>query len=668
MYRLRFRQVHLDFHTSEAIENIGGAFDETQFIDALRAGHVDSITCFSKCHHGWSYHPTEVGKPHPHLATNLLQRQYDACKAADINVPIYISAGLDTMKGAEQPQWREGTADGQFLGGPVTHAHFFKMCFNSPYLDYLCEQIREVVELFPDCDGIFLDIIAQHECCCPTCLAWMHERGLDASDPAARRQCRDAALERYYQLTTEACRSGRDDMPVFHNSGHIPRGRRDILQYFSHLELESLPTGGWGYDHFPLSAKYCQNLPLDFLGMTGKFHTTWGEFGGYKHPDALRYECAAMLAFGSKCSVGDQLHPEGLADRTTYELIGAAYAEVQAKEPFCNDVSNVADVGLLSSEAVRHPEGREVFADIGASRVLLEGHVLFDVLDAEMDFDRYRVLVLPDEIVVEGELKAKLDAYLAAGGKLLLSGSSGIGSAGPIFDVGGTWEGTSEYQPDFVLPREGLRPDWLNAPLVMYLPSQRLRATDGESLGEVYDPYFNRHYKHFCSHQHAPARPEPSGFHAGLRKGNIVCLAHPVFSLYGIWGTVACKDFALRVLKLLLDEPTVTTSLPPTARVSLQHQPGQNRHVLHLLHAEKILEGGQLPDPSDTLARPPQPVEIIESLRPLRDTRVTVRLAESLSKVTLEPRGTELEFTQSGGNVELTVEEFTGHQMVVLHG
>ena len=40
-------------------------------------------------------------------------------------------------------------------------------------------------------------------------------------------------------------------MPVFHNSGHLTRGKRDILRFFSHLELESLPTGGWGYDDFP---------------------------------------------------------------------------------------------------------------------------------------------------------------------------------------------------------------------------------------------------------------------------------------------------------------------------------------------------------------------------------------------------------------------------------
>ncbi len=63
---------------------------------------------------------------------------------------------------------------------------------------------------------------------------------------------------------------------------------------------------------------------MEFLGMTGKFHTTWGEFGGYKHPNALRYEAGLSIANGAKCSIGDQLHPEGLMDKATYELIGAA--------------------------------------------------------------------------------------------------------------------------------------------------------------------------------------------------------------------------------------------------------------------------------------------------------------------------------------------------------
>jgi hypothetical protein len=86
--------------------------------------------------------------------------------------------------------------------------------------------------------------------------------------------------------TTAASKKGNPDRRIFHNAGHIPKGAKQDYGWNSHLELKSLPTGGWGYDHFPISAKYAATTGFDFLGMTGKFHTTWGEFGGFKRPEA----------------------------------------------------------------------------------------------------------------------------------------------------------------------------------------------------------------------------------------------------------------------------------------------------------------------------------------------------------------------------------------------
>ena len=40
---MKFRQVHLDFHTSGQIPDIGGRFSKEQFQAALKIGHVDSI-------------------------------------------------------------------------------------------------------------------------------------------------------------------------------------------------------------------------------------------------------------------------------------------------------------------------------------------------------------------------------------------------------------------------------------------------------------------------------------------------------------------------------------------------------------------------------------------------------------------------------------------------
>lgn len=670
LHRLPFRQVHLDFHTSPHIPGIGEKFDKAQWQDTLREARVNSITLFSKCHHGWSYHPTSVGRMHPHLNFDLLRAQYEACQEIGVATPIYLSAGVDNLAGEEHPEWREINAEGAFSGWVTSPLQpgFFMMDFLSPYLDYLCAQIEEAARLFPEHNGIFLDIISQSPGCSKWRLAYLAEAGRDAEKPEDREHAAEAALQLYFERTTRAAKAENPDAPIFHNSGHIARGNRDILKFFSHLELESLPTGGWGYDHFPMSAKYAVNLGLDFLGMTGKFHTTWGEFGGQKHPNALRYECAAMLAFNAKCSIGDQLHPNGSLDETTYRSIGRAYREVESKEVWCAGARPVSDIGVLSSESETRSH-RQNAPDEGATRALLEGQFLFELIDREMDFSRFKVLVLPDDIRVDEELKSRLDDYLAGGGRLLLTGESGLWKdrAEFAFDLGAEYAGPSEFSPDFILPEPSLRAEFVSTPVVMYLRSQRIRVGTGESLGQVYDPYFNRTYRHFCSHQHTPFRGEPSGYSCGVRNGPVVYLAHPVFSLYRTYGAVVYREFIGRVLSSLLgDAATVQTTLPSTARVALNRQEADRRSILHLLFANTVSRGGSMNLSGGTVAGAGLSIEIIEELLPLRGIRVTLRHGAPVKSVTLQPEGSEVPFTQHDGLVEFTVDEFTCHQMVVL--
>lgn len=676
MHQLRFRQVHLDFHTSPHIPAIGAAFDKKRWQETLRRAAVDSITTFATCHHGWAYYDTKIGKRHPNLGFDLLRAQYEASKEIDVNVPIYLTAGVNNMCSYDHPEWREISADGAYAGWvqKATEPGFHTMCFNTPYLDFLCEQIKEVVRLFPGCDGIFLDIISQSPCCCRWCMDSMREKGYNPELAQDRQRNAQEVLMEYYRRTTAAARIDNPDMPIFHNSGHVEPGETQKLKYFSHLELESLPTGGWGYDHFPMSAKYCKKLPLDFLGMTGKFHTTWGEFGGYKHPNALKYECAAMIAVGAKCSIGDQLHPSSQLDESTYSIIGEAYRDVAAKEAWCRDVSPVADIALLSSQCINTfgqraaDHTRDNAPDVGAGRALLEGQFLFDILDAEMDFSAYKMLIIPDNAKIGDALKVRLDAYLARGGKLLLTGESGLNAdkTGFLFDIGASDHGAGESVPDYILPVEGLRPSFCCSPQVMYAASRRIKPTTGQSLGEVYDSYFNRTVAHFCSHQHTPNQPQPSGFACGVRKGNIVYLAHPVFTLYRGYGSVAYKEYIHAVIRSLLAEDcTLQSNLPSQARAHLMFQPAQRRQVLHLLYANKILRGGKM-QLSGGNVRAAGEIEVIDELLPLCGTELSIKAACAPRAVTLEPQGQALPFTTDNGCVRLSVPSFTCHQMVVL--
>src|SRR5690349_14018624 len=94
---LRFRQIHLDFHTSEQIAGIGADFDPEVFVDTLVSASVDSITCFARCPHGWLYYDSKLNpeRRHPQLQTELLRRQIEVCHDHGIRVPIYITVQWD---------------------------------------------------------------------------------------------------------------------------------------------------------------------------------------------------------------------------------------------------------------------------------------------------------------------------------------------------------------------------------------------------------------------------------------------------------------------------------------------------------------------------------------------------------------------------------------------
>ncbi|OKP88236.1 alpha-amylase family protein [Paenibacillus sp. P32E] len=654
---MRFRQVHLDYHTSEAITPIGARFDQQQFQEMLKLGCVDSVTVFSKCHHGWTYHPSEAGVIHPGLSFDLLGAQIEAAHEIHVKTPVYLSAGLDERLARLHPEWliRDENDQTNWVKG-FMEPGYHQFCMNTPYLDILIAQTREVVSRY-DLDGLFFDIVGVRKCYCHSCIESMRREGVDPRDEKAMRTLWEKTYANYTARVKEAVEAIKPGLPIFHNGGHIARGRRDLAYMNDHLELESLPTGGWGYDHFPLSARYAQTLGLDFLGMTGKFHTSWGEFGGYKHPNALRYETALSIANGAGCSIGDQLHPDGHMDEATYALIGEAYREVADKEAWCTLAKNVADVALLSLESTGvHPkaktEGRRPPSDAGAVRILLEGKILFDVIDKEHDFTAYKVLIMPDYVAVDDGLCSKLLQFLQSGGKILATGWSGLDPEGTRFmmDLGVQYSGVNPFRPDYFRPL--FKPGSLQeASFVFYGEGQKIGLNGGTELGRREDPYFNRDGFTFCSHQHTPSS-YVSGGPGMVENGNGIYIAWNVFEDYAAKGSLIVKETILYALNRLLPGKTLHTNLPAQGIVTLQEQRAENRLVNHLLYAAPVRRG--------------ESIEVIEDIIPVYNVEVSVQTEGLVTKVYLAPQMTPLPFSCEGRTVRYTVPVLEGHQMVVL--
>lgn len=651
---MRFRQVHLDFHTSEHIEDIGKKFDKKQFQTALKKGHINSITLFSKCHHGWAYHPSKANEIHPHLDFDLLGAQIQAAHEIGVKTPIYLSAGLDEKMTHRHPEWLVRNLDESTTWAKdFTEPGYHKMCMSSPYLDYLVKQIEEVCKNY-DADGIFLDIAGVQPCYCQNCIAKREELGLNPYDENDVLKHAETVYKRYAEKTRAAVDKYKPNLPLFHNGGHIRQGRRDLVNYNTHLELESLPTGGWGYDHFPFSARYCQGLGVDYLGMTGKFHGSWGEFGGFKHPNALRFEVALAAANGAKCSVGDQLSPSGEMDMVTYDLIGSAYSELEEKEEWLDNVESVADIAIISPEAYVGDLSTGQMTKVddsgsGVCRIMLEGKYLFDVIDFESDLSKYKVIILPDVIRADTDFAKRLREFCDCGGKVLATGKSALYENSNEFclNLGAEWIKENPYKPDYFRPLEKIK-DMGDTGYIMYGNGEKIRCI-GNELGIRENPYFNRTRAHFCSHQHTPNSCEYGG--AGMTEGKDgIYIAWNIFADYAQSGELHLKQMAIFALDRLLDSAkTLKTNLPAQGIVTLMKQ--SDRLICHLLYASPVKRGNG--------------IEVIEDIVPIYNVELAIKTDKKINKVYLAPQKEDIDFTYDNGYISVKLAKIECHQMVV---
>ncbi|MCQ2435490.1 MAG: beta-galactosidase [Clostridia bacterium] len=655
---MNFRQVHLDFHTSGEIENIGSEFTRANFQKALKEGHVNSITLFAKCHHGWAYFPSETNVMHPHLAFDLLGEQIEAAHEIGVKTPVYLSAGLDERLARIHPDWLYRNPDQS-----TEWAHDFsvpgyhRICMNTPYLEILASEVEEVVRKY-DCDGIFLDIVGAFPCRCLHCVQTMLDKGLDPYDDTNAYKNGVEVYKKYLARMRQAVDKYKPGLPLFHNAGHLQSGRRDFAGANTHLELESLPTGGWGYDHFQLSAAYARTLGMEYLGMTGKFHLSWGEFGGFKHPNALRYEVAIDMANGAKMSIGDQCHPLGKLESATYKLIGEAYADVEKKEPWLDGVESVADVALLSQEALftyMHPgeippNKNSYFGATGASRMLIEGKYLFDVVDTEADLSKYKVLIITDDGVIDRQYAQKVHEFIDNGGKVLASGTSALlnDGSGFAFDLGARYLGKCEYCPAYIRPNfemEGL----YDSAYVIYNQAQSIEAT-GEVTAIRENPYFNRTTHHFSSHAQTPN--DPAHRYPAITFGaDGAYISFPLFTEYALKGSLIAKRVVEATLdRLLSDDKTLTTNLPSYGITTLMKQ--GNRYINHLIYVTPVKRG--------------KGVEIVEDIIPVYNTEISIKLDTEPTRVYLAPQDRDIDYDYTDGVLTYTVDKIDCHQMVVI--
>lgn len=559
------RAVHIDFHTMPGIHDFNRGWDAAAFAQTLRDANVEYINAFARCNIGFAYYPTKVGIPYPGMKGDMFGDLLRECHQRGIGVSAYINVGLDHEQSSRHMGWLRLDAEGRVIRGDRTGNFFRELCYNNPeYREYHFGMLREVCAYDPD--GYFFDCMSVEPCHCYHCLKKMKGLGIDPDDLPANLRFQEQSMIEFSEESRKIIGGGKY---LYLNGMHYGK----VRGMDTHIEIECLPSG-WGYDFFWPYVSYARNLKDTVLYMTGRFQTNWGDFGGFKTKESLEHDYYDALCAGVGVSVGDHMHPARNLNPAVYKTIGELNRAVMALEPYTEKARFMADIGVLVNAERNFRSSVYILSDSysGMARMFGELRQSFDVVDETMDFGKYRVLVLPDRLSMNDEIKGRLAAFLSSGGRVLSSGTAGLdagqeGFALPQWDFrfAGLDASNSSY---FRIACAG-DPKLADMEYNMYSDSGVLMK-GGRVLAQYVKAYFDKHWDGFHGYFYLPPERETEYAAAALSGcGNVCHISFEVFRSYFKGAAYANKALVKKCLDILLPDPLIRTrGVPSTARVT----------------------------------------------------------------------------------------------------
>jgi hypothetical protein len=665
------RKVHIEFHNSQHVARIGDRFNADEFADRLVQAHVTGASIFAKDMFGYSYYPSVCGPVHPGLSFDLLGAQVSALRKRKITVLAYYMTTWNPELAERHPEWlvfRRDRTTGltkfdETFGCSVEN----KGCVTSSLClaneDFVKGELAHIKELVSgyELDGVWIDGSGPSmECFCHACLRQLRGNGLDPLDRRVQHDHKvalhSAFLERIHQVVKET-RPGCLIDPQ--NEGSYGLADRTAFMDFSDLEALFTDTVWYGYYYFPTVVRYSRGFGMPTYGLTTRFKGFWGDFGGLKLPSQLQTECATIVANGVRCDIGDQMHPNGRLDPAVYHVIGKAYQHVEQLEPYLEQATPVTEAALLTSGLPLETPCTET--NFGWVKLLSESRVQFDILDATSAWERYAMLILPDELALDQQTASRLNAFVAGGGAVVVTHKGGL--------VGGTdstwmeryglhYEGMSAFKPAYLVPQGGLTGDIPSYEYALYEGASQWRAeAPATALALLGEPLFQRSPQHYTSHAQTPF-DHTTSYAAVAHSGRVALFAFPLGQSYYNQGYWIYRMAFQNLLRELLPAPLIQSDAPLSTELTLTQQaarPDSGRKERYLVHVVNF----------SAVRRTPRHPDFYED--PIALTNVTVRLNLPLkvSNARAVVAGLDLPVRRAaGGGVEAVVPRVAIHEVV----
>jgi len=673
-YRDVTRKTHFDMHTPAQVENVGRDFDPQTFAQALKETGAEAVSYFSRRTYGWSYYPTRVGLPHPHLKWDVFGDGVKALKREGLRVIAYYA--IDNILGPlgeRHIEWcrcgPDGVprldADSRYLACPI-----------GPFPEQmLIPQFREIASTYP-VDGFSLDGVYgffQSPCYCERCRRAFGGPIPHQPDDPTWRAFRHFQVQRIWDVF------GRSAAEV----ARVRPGCVTGINWMASTWYSVPPPASIGYligdppvdnlafeTAYQLAAWSWRDKPADLMNQ--RMLHSWSDFT-CRTPENIETEFATALAAGGKLFVGDLLQPVNVRpDPEVMRLFRTCFDFSEPREAIAKGTQAVSDIAILSSPETLRSRGGEWTTDEnplkGAYLALVEDGLTTDILfdtDLENRLGKYPALVIPEQVFIGRKAGEAIRRFVEGGGGLIVTGClpqtvdpgepssaadrgifqemTGLAAEGEYaFDVAylelrGTkaedfWRDNDNFRPAIPVSGRPARVRALTAGVLAALTAPGITYQAG-----AWPPGERLDSPALTAHRYG--------------KGNVLFCALGIAAAAWKRGNPGAKYVLQKMLRRVALNLTVERIGPPS--VQIYYSKDDKRAVIHLIAYQ--------PD------RRVRPAQIVESPGSVAGVQIKLREARLPKIVRIEPGGMPVEYRRESEWLSVVVPSFSIHTAVVFH-
>ena len=659
--KLPWTKVHLDFHNSQHTPKIGAKFNANEWGDCLVDGNLQSIVVFAKDMHGYFYYPTKYGPVHPGLSFDLLGEQVKACHERNIAVYAYYCTAWDHYLADTHPEWNMRKLDGSDYRPQTGQTPgWTAICLgNKDFVNLMANHIQEFVANYK-LDGVWLDMAEPiaPECYCNECVRQIKAAGKDPFDKNVQREHQNKNFIDFHRRMKDLVVATRPGCQLDFND--IGLGKvSERVEFMDNIDIEALPTAPqWGYYFAPLHVRYQRNFGLSVYGMTGRFVNSWADFGGLKLPQQLDVELASMVANTARCDVGDQMHPDGALDKAVYHVLGKSFGKIKQVQPWLDQAAPVTEAVLLIPDTpLERVKQKYLF---GITKLLIELHLQFDVLECTMEWERYGLVIIPDELMLDEKTINRLHQFIEKGGSVIVSHNGGLQKETQktwLGKYGLEYNGQSPFDPAYMATDDYFVRDMPGYAYALYGGASQWKVrTPAKSLAKLGEPLFQRSVEHYTSHYQSPF-DHVTDYSAVSVSGKIGHIGFPIGMAYYEKGYWVYREAFLNLVNRVLPNRLIETNAPLNCEITLTYQPAnkeENRPERYIVHIINWSPSRKTPSQS----------EVHEDPVPLKD--IWVKLNIPIGKVVVNTivAGEKIKPKFPANNIKVTIPKIGISEMV----